>query len=63
MECPKLKELETECKIARRSWEHFYGSENQTRSWKKLTQQARDMYDEAMKRIETHPRNCEACKK
>jgi hypothetical protein len=62
MACPILKQLEIDRNIAKNGWEHFYGSDIKTRSWKKHTKEAREKYDEATERIRKHQRICEACK-
>jgi hypothetical protein len=68
MECPILKQLETDRKIEWDSWTYFYSSENKSlrgisdRQSKQHAREARKKLDATIQRISLHERSCETCK-
>jgi hypothetical protein len=68
MECPILKQFETDRKIEFDSWTYFYSPENKAlrgisdRRSKLHAKEARKKLDETTRRIGLHERSCETCK-
>jgi hypothetical protein len=62
MECPILKQLETERAVRWDGWAYFYSTGNRTRHWTKQTKEAKTKYDEVTDKVTMHRRICGMCK-